>query len=49
MLDFERVYRNDSTLRRSPMFHQVEALVIDRGITFGHLKGAIETFLPQVV
>jgi phenylalanyl-tRNA synthetase alpha chain len=48
VLGFGRVYRNDNTLRHSPMFHQVEALVVDRGITFGHLKGAIETFFKQL-
>jgi phenylalanyl-tRNA synthetase alpha chain len=48
VLGFGRVYRNDNTLRHSPMFHQVEALVIDRGITFGHLKGAIETFFQKL-
>jgi phenylalanyl-tRNA synthetase alpha chain len=48
VLGFGRVYRNDNTLRHSPMFHQVEALVIDRGITFGHLKGAIETFFRKL-
>ncbi len=40
-----RVYRRDSDLRHSPMFHQVEGLVVDEGITFGHLKGTLETFL----
>ena len=40
-----RVYRRDSDLRNSPMFHQVEGLVVDEGITFGHLKGTLETFL----
>jgi phenylalanyl-tRNA synthetase alpha chain len=48
VLGFGRVYRNDNTLRHSPMFHQVEALVVDRGITFGHLKGAIETFFQKL-
>src|SRR5688500_5699343 len=48
VLGFGRVYRNDNTLRHSPMFHQVEALVVDRGITFGHLKGAIETFFKKL-
>jgi len=48
ILGIGRVYRNDNTLRHSPMFHQVEALVVDRGITFGHLKGAIETFFKQL-
>ena len=40
-----RVYRRDSDLRHSPMFHQVEGLVVDEGITFGHLKATLETFL----
>jgi phenylalanyl-tRNA synthetase alpha chain len=40
-----RVYRRDSDLRHSPMFHQIEGLVVDEGITVGHLKGALETFL----
>jgi phenylalanyl-tRNA synthetase alpha chain len=35
-----RTYRSDT-----PMFHQVEGLVIDRGITLGHLKWTLETFL----
>jgi phenylalanyl-tRNA synthetase alpha chain len=48
VLGIGRVYRNDNTLRHSPMFHQVEALVVDRGITFGHLKGAIETFFKRL-
>ena len=49
ILGIGRVYRNDNTLRHSPMFHQVEALVVDRGITFGHLKGAIETFFQRLL
>jgi phenylalanyl-tRNA synthetase alpha chain len=49
VLGIGRVYRNDNTLRHSPMFHQVEALVVDRGITFGHLKGAIETFFRRLL
>ena len=40
-----RVYRRDSDLRHSPMFHQVEGLVVDEGITFGHLKATLEAFL----
>ncbi len=39
-----RVYRVDNDLRHSPMFHQVEALCVDEGITFGHLKGTLEAF-----
>lgn len=40
-----RVYRSDSDSTHTPMFHQVEGLVIDRAITLGHLKWTLETFL----
>jgi phenylalanyl-tRNA synthetase alpha chain len=40
-----RVYRSDSDATHTPMFHQVEGLVIDRHITLGHLKWMLETFL----
>jgi phenylalanyl-tRNA synthetase alpha chain len=40
-----RVYRSDSDATHTPMFHQVEGLVIDREITLGHLKWTLETFL----
>ncbi|GAA4031686.1 phenylalanine--tRNA ligase subunit alpha [Sphingomonas rosea] len=40
-----RVYRSDSDATHTPMFHQVEGLVIDRNITMGHLKWTLETFL----
>jgi phenylalanyl-tRNA synthetase alpha chain len=40
-----RVYRRDSDLRHSPMFHQLEGLVVDEGITVGNLKATLETFL----
>jgi phenylalanyl-tRNA synthetase alpha chain len=40
-----RVYRCDSDLRHSPMFHQVEGLVVDEGITFGNLKATLEAFV----
>ncbi len=40
-----KVYRRDSDLRHSPMFHQIEGLLVDEGITFGHLKATLETFL----
>ncbi len=39
-----RAYRVDSDATHSPMFHQVEALVVDRGIHLGHLKWTIEEF-----
>ena len=40
-----RVYRSDSDATHTPMFHQIEGLVIDRGITLAHLKWTLETFL----
>ncbi len=40
-----RVYRSDSDATHTPMFHQIEGLVIDRAITLGHLKWTLETFL----
>jgi len=40
-----RVYRSDWDATHTPMFHQIEGLVIDRGITLGHLKWTLETFL----
>ncbi len=40
-----RVYRSDSDATHTPMFHQVEGLVIDKGITLGHLKWTLETFV----
>ena len=40
-----RVYRSDSDATHTPMFHQVEGLVIDRNIHMGHLKWTLETFL----
>jgi phenylalanyl-tRNA synthetase alpha chain len=40
-----RVYRSDSDATHTPMFHQIEGLVIDKGIHLGHLKWTLETFL----
>jgi len=40
-----RTYRADHDATHSPMFHQLEGLVIDRGITLGHLKGCLIDFL----
>ncbi len=39
-----RVYRSDSDATHTPMFHQVEGLVVDRDIHLGHLKWTLETF-----
>ncbi len=40
-----RTYRADHDATHSPMFHQCEGLVVDRGITLGHLKGCLIAFL----
>jgi len=40
-----RVYRCDSDLTHSPMFHQIEGLVVDEQVTFADLKGALGQFL----
>ncbi|WP_237065432.1 phenylalanine--tRNA ligase subunit alpha [Microbulbifer guangxiensis] len=40
-----RVYRCDSDVTHSPMFHQVEGLVVDKGVSFAHLKGCVDQFL----
>jgi phenylalanyl-tRNA synthetase alpha chain len=40
-----RTYRSDSDATHTPMFHQVEGLVIDRDIHLGHLKWTLETFV----
>ncbi|MEO5368024.1 MAG: phenylalanine--tRNA ligase subunit alpha [Magnetococcus sp. WYHC-3] len=40
-----RVYRCDSDLTHTPMFHQVEGFMVDQGLHFGHLKGLLASFL----
>jgi len=40
-----RVYRCDSDLTHTPMFHQVEGLLIDEKVSFADLKGTVEDFL----
>ena len=42
-----RVYRRESDLTHSPMFHQIEGLVVDRGIGFAHLKGTVTDFVRR--
>jgi len=43
-----RVYRCDSDLTHTPMFHQVEGLLVDENITFADLKGTVAAFLKFV-
>ena len=42
-----RVYRCDSDQTHTPMFHQVEGLVIDRGVSFANLKAVLHQFVEQ--
>lgn len=42
-----RVYRCDSDQTHTPMFHQVEGLVVDRGISFANLKAALNQFVER--
>jgi phenylalanyl-tRNA synthetase alpha chain len=44
-----KVYRCDMDASHSPMFHQVEALVVDEGITLGDLKGTIDVFMKRLL
>jgi len=43
-----KVYRCDSDLTHTPMFHQVEGLLVDENVSFGDLKGILTTFVHQM-
>ena len=43
-----RVYRCDSDMTHTPMFHQVEGIMVDEGVTFAHLKGVLEEFARHI-
>jgi phenylalanyl-tRNA synthetase alpha chain len=43
-----KVFRCDSDLTHTPMFHQVEGLLVDEGVSFGDLKGILTTFIHQI-
>lgn len=43
-----KVYRCDSDLTHTPMFHQVEGLFVDKQVSFGDLKGILTTFVHQM-
>ena len=43
-----KVFRRDSDLTHTPMFHQVEGLLVDENISFGDLKGTLTTFVHQM-
>jgi phenylalanyl-tRNA synthetase alpha chain len=41
------VYRRDSDITHSPMFHQIEGFLVDRNVTFGDLKGILSAFINE--
>ena len=41
------VYRRDSDISHTPMFHQVEGLLVDEGVSFSHLKGTLGFFVKE--
>jgi len=43
-----KVYRRDSDVSHTPMFHQVEGLLVDRDVSFGELKGTLTRFIHQM-
>jgi phenylalanyl-tRNA synthetase alpha chain len=43
-----KVYRRDSDITHAPMFHQVEGLLVDRGVTFADLKGTLTAFVHEM-
>jgi len=43
-----KVYRCDSDISHTPMFHQVEGLMVDRDISFAGLKGVLTSFIQQI-
>ena len=43
-----KVYRRDADISHSPMFHQVEGLLVDRHVTFAELKGVLAAFARQM-
>jgi len=43
-----KVYRCDSDVTHSPMFHQIEGLCIGKGINFGHLKSVLNVFAKNI-
>jgi phenylalanyl-tRNA synthetase alpha chain len=43
-----KVYRCDADISHTPMFHQVEGLMVDTDISFSHLKGVLETFIHEM-
>ena len=49
VLSCGRVYRRDEiTMRKSPVFHQAEGFLVDRGIHIGHLRATLEQFIKRL-
>jgi len=49
VLSCGRVFRRDEiTMRRSPMFHQAEGFLVDKGIHIGHLRATLEHFIKRI-
>ena len=48
VIAFGRTYRRDSDVTHTPMFHQVEGLMVGKGVSFGDLKGILSTFVHQM-
>ncbi len=47
IVSFGRVYRHDFDLTHTPMFHQVEGLMVDEGVSFAHLRGTLKRFFQH--
>jgi phenylalanyl-tRNA synthetase alpha chain len=43
-----KVYRRDSDITHTPMFHQIEGLLVDQGVTLSHLRGVLTAFVRQL-
>jgi phenylalanyl-tRNA synthetase alpha chain len=43
-----KVFRCDADVTHSPMFHQIEGLYVDKGLSFADLKGTLETFVHEI-
>ena len=43
-----KVYRRDSDLTHTPMFHQIEGLLVDKKVTLAHLRGTLTAFVRQL-
>ena len=44
-----KVYRRDSDITHTPMFHQIEGLLVDKNVTLAHLRGTLTLFLRKLL